>query len=62
MTEKYIIVLGKGEIHELEKLCEERRQVLQQDGEEFPDAGFVALELRQLKDIGTAFFRKAKIH
>ena len=62
MAERYIVVLNKGELDELEKLCELRRQQLQEDGEEFPDAGFVKVELRQLKTIGQAFFRKAKIH
>ena len=62
MAERYMVVLDKGELHELEKLCELRRQQLQQDGEEFPDAGFVKLELKHLKTIGQAFFRKAKIH
>ena len=62
MTERYRVVLDKGQLQELEKLCELRRQVLQQDGHEFPDAGFVKAELKQLKTIGQAFFRKAKIH
>lgn len=62
MAERYMVVLDKGQLQELEKLCELRRQVLQQDGDEFPDAGFVKLELKQLKTIGQAFFRKAKIH
>jgi|TARA_Y100000289_G_scaffold22290_1_gene21641 hypothetical protein len=61
-VEKFIVVLDKGQLQELEKLCELRRQVLQQDGDEFPNAGFVKAELKQLKTIGQAFFRKAKIH
>jgi hypothetical protein len=61
-VEKFIVVLNKGELQELEKLCELRRQVLQQDGDTFPNAKFVQLELKQLKDIGQAFSRKAKIH
>ena len=62
MAERYMVVLDKGQLQELEKLCELRRQVLQQDGDEFPNAGFVKAELKQLKTIGQAFFRKAKIH
>ena len=61
-VEKFIVVLDKGQLQELEKLCELRRQVLQQDGDEFPNAGFVKAELKQLKTIGQAFFRKTKIH
>ena len=61
-VEKFIVVLDKGQLQELEKLCELRRQVLQQDGDEFPNAGFVKAELKQLKTIGQDFFRKAKIH
>ena len=60
-VEKFIVVLDKGQLQELEKLCELRRQVLQQDGDEFPNAGFVKAELKQLKTIGQAFFRKTKI-
>jgi len=62
MAKRYIIVLDEGQLQELNKLCEERRQVLRQDGHEFPNAGFVKSELKQLKTIGQAFYRKAKIH
>ena len=55
MTERYMVVLDKGQLQELEKLCELRRQVLQQDGHEFPNAGFVKAELKQLKTIWQAF-------
>ena len=62
MAERYMVVLDEGQLQELMKLCEERRQVLRQDGEEFPNAGFVKAELKQLKTIGQAFYRKAKIY
>ena len=62
MAERYIVVLDKGQLQELEKLCELRRQVLQQDGHEFPDAKFVKAELGQLKTIWQAFDRKARLH
>ena len=60
-TEKYIVVLDKGQLHELEKLCELRRQLLHEDNEEFPNAKFVQLELKQLRGIYQAFLRKTKI-
>ena len=62
MAERYIVVLDKGQLQELEKLCELRRQVLQQDGDEFPNAKFVKAELGQLKTIMQAFNRKFWIH
>jgi len=62
MTERYVVVLDKGQLHELAKLCELRRQVLQQDGDDFPDAKFVKAELKQLKTIWQAFDRKARLH
>lgn len=62
MAERYIVVLDKGQLQELENLCELRRQVLQQDGDEFPNAGFVKAELKQLKTIWQAFDRKARLH
>tara|TARA_R100001510_G_C7615586_1_gene177844 strand:- start:11 stop:244 length:234 start_codon:yes stop_codon:yes gene_type:complete len=62
MTERYIVVLDKGQLQELEKLCELRRQVLQQDGHEFPNAKMVKHELGQLKTIWQAFDRKSRLH
>ena len=59
--EKYIVVLDKGQLHELETLCELRRQLLHEDNEEFPNAKFVQLELKQLRGIYQAFLRKTKI-
>ena len=60
-TEKYIVVLDKGQLHELETLCELRRQLLHEDKEAFPNAKFVQLELKQLRGIYQAFLRKTKI-
>jgi len=62
MAERYMVVLDKGQLQELEKLCELRRQVLQQDGDEFPNAAFVKQELGQLKTIWQALNRAHQMH
>ena len=62
MAERYIVVLDKGQVQELEKLCELRRQVLQQDGDEFPNAKFVKAELGQLKRMLACTLRSNSAH
>ena len=59
---RHMVVLTDAHVHELQKLCEERRLLLQEEADKYPDAQWPKLELKQLRQIWQAFDRKARIY
>jgi len=59
---RHMVVLTDAHVQELQKLCEERRLLLHEEADKYPEAKWPKLEIEQLLQIWKAFERKARIY